>query len=364
MGMDKIRKQFPVLGQYIYANTAASGLLYDGLLEWRQEHDLDFLISGSLMKMKAMHDQTPQVRKTVARFFNCTKGNVALVPNFSLGLNLLLEGLSKKHKVLLLEDDYPSVNWPFESRDFEIEYVSIDANLEDGIASAVRSKGITVLALSLVQWLNGIQIDMEFLTQLKKEFPDLLIIADGTQFCGITDFDFEKAPLDVLGASGYKWLLAGYGNGFMLFKDTIKNAVAVKSVGFNAANGNFEEKEHIRFAKYFEPGHLDTFNFGSLKYSLEFLHDIGMAKIEMQLKRLSEKAKEEFTALGLLEESVVNRKGHSTIFNIKGSNALYQKLLENDVVCAQRGGGIRLSFHFYNTEKEVDSIVKILKTGM
>ena len=42
---------------------------------------------------------------------------------------------------------------------------------------------------------------------------------------------------------------------------------------------------------------------------------------------------------------------------------MYQKLLENDVFCAQRGDGVRLSFHFYNTESEIDAIVKILKTG-
>ncbi len=316
------------------------------------------------MKMKAMHNQIPQVRKTVARFFNCENGNVALVPNFSIGLNLMLEGLSKKHKVLLLENDYPSVNWPFESRNFDSMYVAIDARIEDRIADAIKSKGATVLALSLVQWLNGIQIDMDFLTQLKKEFPNLLIIADGTQFCGMTDFDFDNSPLDVLGASGYKWLLAGYGNGFMLFKDSVKKEVSVKSVGFNAANGNLVDKDIIRFAKRFEPGHLDTLNFGSLKYSLEFLEGIGMSKIESQLNRLSKKAKIEFTALGLLEESVVRRKRHSTIFNIKGNDVLYQKLLENDVVCALRGTGIRLSFHFYNTEKEIDKIVGILKKEM
>ena len=50
--MQKIIKQIPVLSQYTYVNTASSGLLYDGLLDWRQEHDLDFLIGGSKMKMK------------------------------------------------------------------------------------------------------------------------------------------------------------------------------------------------------------------------------------------------------------------------------------------------------------------------
>ncbi len=51
--MEQIRKQFPVLNHSIYANTAASGLLYEDLLEWRQGHDLDYLIDCSEMKQNA-----------------------------------------------------------------------------------------------------------------------------------------------------------------------------------------------------------------------------------------------------------------------------------------------------------------------
>jgi selenocysteine lyase/cysteine desulfurase len=40
---------------------------------------------------------------------------------------------------------------------------------------------------------------------------------------------------------------------------------------------------------------------------------------------------------------------------------MYAKLIEKDIICAQRGNGIRLSFHFYNTENEIDKIVDILK---
>ncbi|WP_238719073.1 aminotransferase class V-fold PLP-dependent enzyme [Pelagihabitans pacificus] len=358
-----MRKQFPVLSQCIYANTAASGLLYDGLLEWRQEHDLDFLIGGSRMKMKAMIEGIPEIRKRVGHFFNCKVENVALVPNFSLGLNMLLDGLDSKHRILLIESDYPSVNWPFEDRGFQVSYAKLDADLEANILEKVKSDDISVLALSIVQWVNGIQIDMDFLATLKKEFPNLLIIADGTQFCGMTDFDFEASPLDIMGTSAYKWLLAGYGNGFMFFKDGVEDRIALQSTGFNAANGNVDGKDNVRFAKRLEPGHLDTLNFGSLKFSLEFLNGIGMKTIERRLEVLSKKAKTAFTELGLLEESVVGRSSHSTIFNIKGDDALFQKFVENDVVCSQRGGGIRLSFHFYNTEAEIDAIVRILKTG-
>lgn len=361
--MENTRKHFPVLSQYIYADTASAGLLNDDLMEWRQEHDLDYLIGGSNMKTKAMHDGIPKVRKAVASFFGATVEHTALVPNFSLGLNMLLEALVQDTKVLLVQNDYPSVNWPFENRNFKISYAALDENLEANILEKVKSDQISVLALSLVQWVNGIRIDMDFLKSLKREYPELIIIADGTQFCGTTDFNFEDSGIDALGASGYKWLLGGYGNGFFLFKDGIKNSFPLKTIGFNAANGNLKGRNDIRFAKHLEPGHLDTLNFGSLKFSLEYLESLGKGTIENQLKRLSAKAKKQFTELRLLENAVVARKSHSTIFNVKGDDALYKRLIENKVVCSQRGDGIRFSFHFYNTEKDIDEIVKLLKTG-
>ncbi|TDS10841.1 selenocysteine lyase/cysteine desulfurase [Maribacter caenipelagi] len=359
--MDKIRKEFPVLRKGIYANTAVYGLLYDSLLDWRQEHDLDFLIDGSEMREKALK-VIADTRSTVGRFFNCKRENVALISNFSSGLNVLLEGLGLNKKVLLIENDYPSLNWSFENRDFKIEYLKMSVNLEEQIQKIVLNKNIDVLALSLVQWLDGFSIDLDFLKDLKNQNPNLIIMVDGTQFCGSTSFDFEKSGIDVLGASAYKWLLAGYGNGFMLFSDQVKNEFTLNNIGFNAADGDFDKKNTIRFAKKFEPGHLSSLIFGSLKFSIEFFERIGIDKITEHNRKLSEKAKTEFQKLGLLSDQVIGRKKHSTIFNIKANEATFQKLKDNDVFCAQRGDGVRLSFHFYNTEAEIDSIVKILKT--
>ena len=360
--MKNTRKYFPVLSQYIYANTASAGLLNDKLMQWRQEHDLDFLIGGSAMKNKARFGLLPEVRKTVASFFGAKTENTALIPNFSLGLNMLLEGLDEKHRVLLLESDYPSVNWPFEYRGFQVFYAKIDENLEENIREKVRAENISVLALSLVQWVSGIKIDIDFLKSLKTEFPDLIIIADGTQFCGTSAFNFEDSGIDVLGASAYKWLLSGYGNGFMLFKDDVKEAFSIHTMGFNSAETDLSGKDDVHFAKQFEPGHLDTFNFGSLKFSLDYLSDLGIANIQLQLEKLTDKAKREFAELGLLNEAIVARKSHSSIFNIKGDRTLFNMLTEKGVVCSERGEGIRLSFHFYNTENDIDTIVKILKS--
>lgn len=359
--MENIRSKFPVLQKCIYANTASSGLPYRDLMEWRRQHDQAFLNGGSMMRNNA-HSLITVTRETVGRFFGCKFENVALLQNFSIGINMLLEGLDKNEKILFLENDYPSVVWPFERRGFSISFAKMDENLEENIIEKVEQEKITVLALSIVQWLNGIKIDLDFLKRLKKKYPQLLIIADGTQFCGTADFNFEDSGIDVLGASSYKWLLSGYGNGFMLFKDSVKERSALKTIGFNSANADKSKKDSVRLAKRFEPGHLDTLNFGSLKFSLDFLNELGKKNIETRLRELSQKAKKEFAELGLLEDRVINRNLHSTIFNIKGDEALFNKLTNKDIICSQRGDGIRLSFHIYNTENEIDEIIKILKT--
>ena len=69
--MEKIRKEFPVLRKGIYANTAVYGLLYESLLDWRQEHDLDFLIYGSDMRKKTLN-VISDTRTTIGDFFNST----------------------------------------------------------------------------------------------------------------------------------------------------------------------------------------------------------------------------------------------------------------------------------------------------
>lgn len=359
--MNHLRKKFPFLQQGIYANTAATGLLYEDLMEWRQEHDLDFLIGGSRMK-EVWYDKIDEVKLTVADFFSCEKENVALVPNFTIGLNMLLEGLSKEYKVLLLDNDYPSLNWPFERRNFEREYISIAENMEQHILDKLKTGNFNVLALSLVQWINGVKIDLEFLKNIKKDYPDLLIIADGTQFCGTQNFNFLESGIDILGASAYKWLLAGYGNGFFLLQDGVSERLDVKAIGNWSVDRAGDLSTDIPLNKLLQPGHLDSLNFGSLQFSMDFLSNIGMDHIEAQVKQLSQKAHKAFTDLDLLQPYVANRKDHSSIFNIRADKNVFQKLSDENVVCVQRGDGIRLSFHFYNTENEIDAIVDLLKS--
>ncbi|MBQ4818521.1 aminotransferase class V-fold PLP-dependent enzyme [Aquimarina sp. MMG016] len=356
--MKNLRKEFPILTKNTYLNTASSGLLYNSLLDFRQEHDLDFLIGGSLFRNKQQAFLN-SIRKTISAFFGSKQNNTVLTPNFSLGLNTILNGIEKNKKVLLLDEDYPSVNFAFANKGYAVCYAKVNATLEQNIEEAIIKHKPNILALSLVQYVNGIVIDLDFLRKLKSKNPNLLIIADATQFCGTRVFDFDSSGIDILGCSGYKWLLGGYGNGFILFKDQILDQITPNSYK-NAANEADYDPSYTSLQARFECGHLDTFNFGSLEFSLNFLSKIGLSTIEEKIIKLADYAKTELCKLDLLEEDVVQRQNNSSIFNIKGDQKLFNYLSENDITTSVRGSGIRISLHFYNTKEDVEKLLSAL----
>ncbi|MDP9077048.1 MAG: aminotransferase class V-fold PLP-dependent enzyme [Bacteroidota bacterium] len=350
--------QFPVLDTYTYLNTANSGILSRNLSEWRRAHDQDFLLSGSLFRLKR-EEFLQNGRSTIAGFFNGRADYTYLVPNFSFGFNTLLEGLGGPKRLLLLKEDYPSVNYPVESRGHQCAYVRVDEQLEQNISDAVGHFNPDVLALSLVQYTSGIKIDFDFLKQLKIKYPDLLIVADGTQFCGTASFDFERSGIDALISSGYKWLLGGYGNGFVLLTEP-----AAEKLYTNEKRSALPTEGFLRgrntLSLYFEPGHLDTLNFGTLFNAIGYLQEQGIEKIEHNIRHLTSKARQAFTERDLLSPAVKNRKNHSAIFNLMAPPNLMKELQNSGIIVTSRGPGVRVSFHFYNSEVDLEKLLNVI----
>ncbi|MCB0465861.1 MAG: aminotransferase class V-fold PLP-dependent enzyme [Aequorivita sp.] len=360
--MEDLRKHFPALESCTYLNTASNGVIPKPVIEWRRQHDLDLMNHASVFRdTHKIHIE--QIRQKVAGFFNASVDETALVPNASFGINTVLEGLPRGQKILLLRNDYPSINWPVETRDFDVCYAEIDENLEQNIEAAVARHKPDVFIFSIVQWLNGIKIDFEFLNQLKSYHPNILLIADGTQYLGTENFNFTENVIDVLGASAYKWLTAGYGNGFVMVKKTAHKYIFPKTIGFNSAERFESLASETAFMKHFEPGHQDTLNYGSIEQSMLFQERFGKDYLYQKIASLSKKAKEHFAEMNLLKNDTLLRQKHSSIFNIKGDMELFQKLRKNNIICSPRGGGIRVSFHYYNTQEELDKLLDVLKQG-
>tara|TARA_A100000171_G_scaffold53030_1_gene75588 strand:+ start:13579 stop:14652 length:1074 start_codon:yes stop_codon:yes gene_type:complete len=357
--MEDLRNLFPVTKSYTYLNTASAGLLSTALTQWRSEHDKKLLHHGSVFR-DTHRDILDGVREQVCSFFNVMKHEIALVPNFSFGLNTLLEGVPKGKKVLLLGNDYPSINWAFENRDFDVCYAEVDENLEQNIEVAIARHKPDIFAFSIVQYLNGIKIDLNFLKQLKAYHPALLLIADGTQYLGTESFSFADSAIDILGGSCYKWMLSGYGNGLFMVKENVQQGIHPNTIGFNSADAAFKNREHIPCMKRFEPGHQDSLTYGSIGQSIQFLEELGKDVISEKLKELCGKAREAFMEKGILDAAIARRETFSTIFSITGNEALFQKLKNENIICSQRGEGIRVGFHIYNNEDDLNKLIQAL----
>lgn len=354
----EIQNQFPILGNSTYVNTPGSGILSKDVLEWRRQHDEDYFNAGSIFR-KNQERFLQGVRQSLADFFNASVQHTFLVPNFSFGMNTFLEGLSRSERFLLLREDYPSVNYAIESRGFSIEYLQIDEYLEENIIAKIERFKPTVFAFSLVQYISGIKLNFDFIKQLKERYPSMLFVADGTQFCGATSFDFEASGLDFLGSSGYKWMLSGYGNGFVFLKEGAVNRLYADALRRSGPTEPFL-KERGALSLYFEPGHLDTLVFGTLQQSILSFEKLGIDHIETFIKKLSKKAKEAFAERGLLAPSVVKREDHSSIYNLNLNGTTYEKLSAERVICLPRGGGIRVGFHLYNNEEDLEKLLAII----
>ncbi|SFR32737.1 Selenocysteine lyase/Cysteine desulfurase [Robiginitalea myxolifaciens] len=360
--MQDFRLNFPLLQQSAYLNTPAWGLMHQEILAWRREYDEDFAMGGSRFKLEAMA-LLQQTRELAASLFNGDPDRTALVPNVSLGLNMLLEGLPKGAKVLLPADEYPSVDWPFAHREFAVTRVPLSGDPEGELSRAVERIQPEILMLSLVRWTDGLLISHDFLASLKADNPELLIIADATQYLGAFDCDFDSSGIDVLGASGYKWLLGGNGNGFVFLSEMAEARIAKRSAGFNSTSGDLDGLSGISLARSLEPGHLDTLNFGSLLKALQILQGLGLQQVETYVRDLSAALKAGLHERGLLSAEISGRPVHSSIFNIAYSKARHQAMREAGIVFSPRGGGIRVGVHCYNNTQDLERLFGALDSA-
>lgn len=350
--------QFPVLEAYTYLNTANSGILSRNVVEWRAAHDEDFLLKGSVFRL-SKDDFLQNGREALANLFHADASRTYLLPNFSHGFNAVLAGLGAPKRFLLVKDDYPSVNYPVISSGNPHSFVEADEQLEQNILEAINVFQPEVLALSLVQYSTGLKIDFDFLKQLKADHPDLLIIADGTQFCGTTQFNFNLSGIDVLIASGYKWMLGGYGNGFAFMSEMAAKTLYQDAKSFALPVEGFL-KGRDTLSLYLEPGHIDTLCLGTLFQSINYLGELGLKTIENKVSELNAKARQAFLDRNLLAAAIANRENYSSIFNLMLPSEFLGHLGEHNIIATSRGTGIRVSFHFYNSENDLEKLLQVI----
>lgn len=347
-----------------YLNTAACGLLSPQSLASTYDFYTAMQSASSTRAEAWKTTEWQSVRETTARFVNAPVQNVVFVPNFSFGINSIVQSLRGDEKVLLYKNDYPSLLDPFRINKFDISWIDSTDGFTvsaDELKSTLLSNKIDILAISHVQWLSGFKFDIEDLGAFCRQHG-IMYMVDATQSLGALVTDVSKLNADVLIASNYKWMNGGFGTGIMYIADSFLQRYPPVISGFNSyiiKDGVAAIESPIRC---YEPGHLNIHGLLVLEAAMKEKLEQGVDKIEEHNRHLTQRLLNGIADLPVKLLGEAGTQTRSSIILIKDEGGLGAYIAEKDIIVSQRGGFLRVSMHFYNTEADVDHFTDILRT--
>ena len=340
-----MRNHFPILDNCLYFNTAYTAPLSSALSKWRLADDLAYEEKGDFYKNEIEKDHFQTATKALARFADAEVNSTFITGNFSSAFQNFLIHLPRDFRFLVLEDEYPSLTGIVADLGFESHTLPISANIEETVWNELHKAPYNVLTLSAIKYTSGLLFDTTWLAKIKKGFPNLIILVDGTQFLGAEFFSLRESPVDAIFGSTYKWLLAGYGTGYALIKMSL-----LSQLGLNI---------NILAAVY-DRGQLSIKAVGSLGFSLNQIMASDFPALIRQKQALANRMFEELKKRALLTDIVAQRERHSSIYNLQISKEVYQGLLARNVRCIKRGDGVRVAVHYYNNPQDINAFLQII----
>ena len=340
-----MRNHFPILEKCLYFNTAYTAPLSSTLSKWRLADEMAYEEKGDLYKNEIEKDYLQTATNALARFVDAEVESTFITGNFSSAFQNFLIHLPRNFRFLVLEDEYPSLTGIVEDLGFDLNALPLSSNIEETVWEALHKAPYEVLALSAIQYTSGLFFDMTWLEKIKKAFPDLMILIDGTQFLGAELFSLNESPVDAIFGSSYKWLLAGYGTGYAAIKMSLLSQLGL-SVN--------------KLAAAYDRGQLSVKAVGCLGFSLNQIMAADFPALIRQKRALADQMFEGLKKRGLLSDDVVLRKRHSSIYNLQITEEIYQGLLAKNVRCIKRGNGVRVAVHYYNNQQDINAFLQII----
>ncbi|RKZ63826.1 MAG: aminotransferase, partial [Gammaproteobacteria bacterium] len=171
-------------------------------------------------------------------------------------------------------------------------------------------------------------------------------------------------------ADGHKSLLSAEGLGIFYVRKQVMDKLQVLQYGWHMVNQlsdyTAQKFELAETAKRFECGSPNMLGIHAMDASIQLLLDIGMDDIGGRVISNSQFLIEQLRSINnikvLSNTSEQRLSGIVTFRSQKMANEeLYQYLSAKQILCAPRGGGIRLSPHFYTPREQLEELVTIIK---
>ena len=367
------RSEFPVTETYIYMNHAGVAPLSRPVRDAMAGFLEDATVNGAV-NAKLWEETAETCRGAAAQLINADPTEIAFMKNTTQGILIAANGVDWRagDNVVTTAVEFPANVYPWwclkERYGVQTRMVPERAgriHVED-IASAIDER-TRVVTISHVEFASGFRNDIQALGEICREH-DVWFVVDAIQSLGAIEVDVQSCNVDILAADGHKWLLAPEGAAIFYCADEKRERLINTNVGWASVVNprdflNYDLKQKPD-ATRFEEGSYNSVGLYGLKAAIELLLDIGISVIKARILELTAHLIAGLEAKGyrVVTPRANSERAGIVIFESDRHTPteIYESLYAENIITAERGSGVRVSPHFYNTISEIERLLEVL----
>lgn len=367
----QFRARFPIFSRRVYVNSCSQGALSLDVEAAMAEYLRSWHEGGSPWELWV--EKVEELRTAFARTIGADREEVAVMPSASGGINAIASALDftgTRRTVVMGEFEFPTMAQVWlaqQKRGAGIRWAQADGDRLDVSAYAgVIDGGTLIVPATHVCFRNGHRTDIAALTALAHERGAYLFL-DDYQRTGSAAIDVHALGVDFMVTGCLKYLLSSAGIAFLYIRrDLIERFEPTITGWFGRANPfafRIDVLDWSATASRFESGTPPVPNAYATLGALALLGEIGPAAVEQQVATLVERYRSAAVARGFVVRTPAEpaRRGPLVVVQSVDAPALVARLAARGIVASCRGNGLRVSFHAYNDESDVDAVVAALE---
>ncbi|HJQ32163.1 MAG TPA: aminotransferase class V-fold PLP-dependent enzyme [Pyrinomonadaceae bacterium] len=360
-----VRAEFPVTETYAYLNSAGAGPVSRRVAEAAGQFYRETLESGDRL-WEVWLARRERARADVARLINAEPDEVAFTTNTSSGMNLIVDALEAVGHVVSCELEFPVTTVPWLHRGARVRFVKARDGVvhsEEVLAAAGREK--SVICLSHVQYSTGLRMPVE---EIGKNKGAHVFVVNASQSAGVLPIDVKRMKIDALCATGHKWMLGGYGSGFVYLSRELLAATRPRAVSWLSVEDPFamrNDSYRLRpdAAARSETGCPHFAGIFALGEAARRLLEIGPGRVERRALEINRLMTESLSDAGwevlspLADEAL---RSAETLVRAADPRAAVRHLSRQRVAVTIKPEGFRAATHFFNDESDIARLVAAL----
>ena len=325
------------------------------------------------------------VREKVASMFGFEPQTVAFTKNCTEALNMAIKGSVKSGDHIIISSlEHNSVSRVAEKLfddgiiDYDIaKYSYNDDETVANFENLIKSNTTLVVCMHSSNAF-GVTFPVAKIGKMCK-LHGIRFVVDGAQGAGVADINAKRDNIDILCAPGHKCLLGAMGTGFIAVKDGLKLST-VEEGGTGSNSMSLKQPDFL--PDRLEAGTLNNSGIVSLGKGIDYINSYGTEAIynhEFSLMQHTYKALENINDVVLYTPFPEQGKTMPIIsfnFGNYSSEKTAAVLAKNDI-CTRAGfhctplahkhfgttdrGTVRISFGMFNTYRDCDALVNVVK---